>query len=236
MSHQPYLHIQPNLCLEKLEQRWTDGGREEYLQQQKRLLRYEPEKPTGDCVVVALVHAQFNPPTGQEYGNSRDLLRAHLKPWMYDLRTKNENQLAYFVRRAIQLFRPPVLNPIHYTPSHATASRLRSLGYQIIYPNDEGQWYCICDETCTYVLDVQIPLGDHTFTVHQMIAHTTAPFDPNETEVANVYRLNETKTREIKAWSRYKEAENTWYQRWAENGESQFPSWDDKPKLEDYYE
>ena len=234
MSHHLNLHAEPHQCLENLDPQWTDGGREEYLEQQRILLHYEPETPTGDCVVVALVHAQFDPPTGQAYRNSKDLLTWSIKPWMYNIRRKNEKKPAYFMRRAIQWFRPPEQNPIHLTPSHATAGRLQALGYQLIYPNDEGRWHCICDETCAYVLDIQIPLSDHTLMVHQMVAYTTAPFDPKNTEVVHVHKLNEIGTSEFKAWARYRKAENLWYEQWAASEGEIFPKWDSKPKLEDY--
>ena len=223
MGTAPNMHYEPHQCLEILEPRWIDGGREEYLEQQRSLLHYEPERPTGDCAVVALVHAKLQPPNGQSYGDSRNELQWSIKPWMFNLRTKNEKASTYLLRRIRQWRKSPKANPAHFTPAHAKANPLSILGYQHVYPNDDGRWDCICDMECTYVLDVQIP-DDHTMTIHQKIAYTTAPFDPKLTEVANVFRLDAKKTSGLKGWARYKEDESLWYKEWTESDGSTFPS------------
>ncbi len=86
---------------------------------------------------------------------------------------------------------------------------------------------------CTYVLDVRIP-GDHTMTVHQGVAHTTDSFDPHETEVANVHRLDAERTTYFKAWGQYQDAVRLWDQQWAKADSAQLQDWESRPKLEDY--
>ena len=152
---------------------------------------------------------------------------------MYRKRKKGENQLDFMIRRIKQWVRPPNANPIHGTPSHATSSWLELLGYELIYPNEENLWYCICDMVCTYVLDIQIP-GDHTTTVHQRIAYTTAPFNPDETDVVNVHRLSSERTEEFKLRAQYKRDEETWFREWMASGGIQLLDWETRPKLEDY--
>lgn len=71
-------------------------------------------------------------------------------------------------------------------------------------------------------------------TVHQRVAYTTAPFDPNETEVGNVHRLGARRTKELKARRQYEEDERLWFQQWAEGGGFQLLDWNSRPKLEDY--
>ena len=228
------VHTKPRQCLANLVQQQSDGGRAEFLEQERRSTGIEPEEPTGDCAVVALVHAAFQPLSGQSYREAMFNLSLSIRPWMYELQTKGEKRLDFLYRRFRQLLRPPRRAPIHSTPSYATASWIRIiLGYEHIYPNKENRWHCICDMTCTYVLDVQIP-GDHTMTVHQRVAYTTAPFDPDKTEVGNVHRLNSKKTKTLKAQKQYKEDQRLWYARQLEDG--RLFDLDSYPKLEDYLE
>ena len=192
-------HTNPRQCLANLTQQQTDGGRAEFLEQRWRSTGSEPDVPMGDCAVVAVVHAAFRPPTGHSYVAARSHLSMSIQPWMYKERKKGEKQLDFLYRRFKQCLRAPKGDPIHGTPSLATSFWIRTfLGYDHIYPNEEKRWYCICDMACTYVLDVQMP-GDHTMTVHQKVAYTTAAFDPDKTEVGNVHRLNPKRTKELKA-------------------------------------
>ena len=228
------VHSSPRQCLANLTQQQTDGGRAEFLEQEWRSAGTEPEAPTGDCAVVALVHATFRSPSGQAYRESMFDLSSSTRPWMYKMRTKGEKPLDFLYRRFQQWLRAPRRNPIHGTPSHATGFWTTTfLRYELIYPNKENHWHCICDMKCTYVLDVQIP-GDHTMTVHQRVAYTTAPFDPNETEVGNVHRLNARRTKALKARRQYEEDDQLWFQQWAEGGGFQLSDWNSRPKLEDY--
>ena len=222
-------HHNPRQCLGNLEQRKSDGGRREFLEQERKFHGDAPEFPTGDCAIVALVHASFRPPNGQSYRDSLDEISWSIRPWMYDVRTKNEKTSSYFIRRIRQWIKPPEQNPIQMTPSHATALRLGLLGYQHIYPNDNNRWICICDMESTHVLDVQIP-EDHTMTVHQKVVYTTAPFDPGQTEVGNVFRLSPKATKERKAWMEYHLA----YDEWAENFVNGTSGSEALPKLEEY--
>ena len=228
------VHIDPSQCLVNLTQQCSDGGRTEYLEQQRRLMRTEPEAPTGDCAVVALVHAAFRPPAGQSYGEAKDQLLMAIQPWMHKQRKRGEKLLDFMFRRFKQLLQQPRPNPIHGTPSHATGFCLEWFwGYEHIFPNDARRWFCICDVVCSYVLDVQMP-GDHTITVHQRVAYTTCRFDPHNTEVANVYRLNPKRTMEYKARGQYEDAVRLWDRQWLDGGDVQLPDWDSRPKLEDF--
>lgn len=228
------VHTNPRECLANLVQQPTDGGRAEFLEQEWKSTGTEPEAPTGDCAVVALVHATFRSPSGQAYKDAMFDLSLATRPWMYKVRTKGERQLDFLKRRIRQWLRTPKRNPIHGTPSHATGFWITTfLGYELIYPNVENRWHCICDMMCTYVLDVQMPDGGHTMTVHQGVAYT-APFDPHETEVGNVHRLNAKRTKELKARRQYEEEDRLWFQQWAESGDLDLPDWNSRPKLEDY--
>ena len=218
-------HIEPRQCLANLKQEEVDGGRGEFLENERRRRHVEPEMPTGDCAVVSLVHATFRLPTGQSYREAKWDLQMSTESWMYDIRRKNEDWLPYAIRRIRQWFSPPRHDPIHGTPSHATANRLMLRGYDHIYPNKHGNWHCICDTSCTYVLDVQLPGGDHTLTVHRQVAYTTAPFHPDQTEVGNVHRLGARKTEELKDRKRQKEAELQSVQEWLASGGLQLPDW-----------
>ena len=235
------VHINPRQCLANLTQQLTDGGGAEFLKQEWRFPGTKPEMPTGDCAIVALVHAAFCPPTGQSYSRARSNLSNSIRGWMYKERQKGETQLDYRYRRFRQWLRPPKRDPIHGTPTHATSSCIRIfLGYEFIYPNEENHWYCICDDVCTYVLDVQIP-GAHTMTVHQRVAYTTILFDPDKTEVGNVHWLNPEKTRELKATRqeevrKHEEERQLWRKRCEESYGRFLPQdWESRPKLEDYY-
>ena len=185
-------------CLANLDQRETDGGRWEYLDQEARGRSSEPERPTGDCAVVSLVDAKFRPTNGQSYRGARFEIATSTKPRMYKEQWLNEGKFAYFLRMIAQWWRPPIRNPIHGTPSEAIAWRLWLSGYKLIYPNEDKRWSCICDMECAYVLDIQMP-GHHTMAVHQRVALTTAFFDPVLTVVANAHRLDPERTRRLKA-------------------------------------
>ena len=228
------VHTSPRQCLAKLTQQQADGGRAEYSEQERRSTGTEPEVPTGDCAVVASVHATFRYPSGQAYRDAMFNLSSSTRPWMHKVRTKGEKLLDFLYRRLQHWVQVPNRNPIHGTPSHATGFWITTfLRYELIYPNEENRWNCICDMMCTYVLDVQIP-GGHTMTVHQGVAYTTAPFDPDETEVGNVHRLNAWRTKELKAQGQYEKDERLWFQQWAEDGRFQLPDWESRPKLADY--
>ena len=227
------VHTNPRQCLANLTQQQTDGGRAEFRQQEWLSAGTPPETPTGDCAVVALVYAAFRPPTGQSYREARYNLLTSIRPRMYKKRTQGERQLDFLYRRLRQWLRAPRRDPIHGTSTDATGSWITTfLHYEPIY-NRENRWQCICDMTCTYVLDVQIP-GGHTMTVYQKVAYTTSLFDPNETEVGNVYRLNAKRTKELKAFRHYEKAERLWRQQWAESGRLQPPGQQSRPRLEDY--
>ena len=213
-------------CLANLDQRESDGGRWEYLEQEARFRRSEPEMPTGDCAVVSLVHAKFRPTNGQSYRDSQFDLSTSTKPRMYKEQRLNEGKFAYFLRMIAQWWRPPSRNPIHGTPSEAMDWRLWLSGYKLIYPNEIKRWSCICDMECAYVLDIQMP-EHHTMAVHQRVALTTALFDPVLTVVANVHRLDPERTMRLKALRederrREQEEEERWRQSMAEFGYPDF--------------
>lgn len=227
------VHDAPRLCLRNLVQQASDGGRFEYLEQERRAFGFEPERPTGDCAVVALAHATFRPATGRSYREAKDNLAMSISPWMQERRTKGERFLEYRIRRVKQRVGPLKSDPIHGTPSDATGLTLELRGYRHIYPNEEGRWYCICDMECTYVLDIQMP-SDHTMTVHQGVAYTAALFDPDETEVVSVRGLDPDGTRNLKAYAQHKRDDEHWLQEQMANGAFHRIDWKTRLKLEDY--
>ena len=224
------IHDEPRLCLRNLVQQASDGGRAEYQEQERRSYGSEPEMPTGDCAVVAVVHATFRSLTGQSYRQAKNELSTSIWPWMQDRRRKGEGQLGYRVRRIKQWVQPPKPNPIHGTPSDATGLTLALWGYRHIYPNEVDRWYCICDMECTYVLDVQIP-SDHTMAVHQGVAYTTAFFDPDEAEVGNVLGLDPGRTKDLKANAQYKRDDELWFKTQMANGDFELVDWKTRPEV-----
>ena len=235
------IHTNPRQCLANLTLRLSDGGREEFLE--RELFGIESEVPTGDCVIVALVYATHKPPTGKSYEYVKSRLSGLLMSMMYKdpglfkRRRKHEGRIEFLRRRFNEWRRASNHNPIHETPSEVTETYLRVFsGYKIICTDSkdrENRWYCICDNECTYVLDVVIPGGGHTMTVHQRVAYTTARFDPGETEVVNVYGLSPEGTKECKAQRAYAEAEERWLDEQMQ-GDLESTNWDSGPKLEDY--
>ena len=222
-------HTNQQQCLEVLTQTWTDGGAQEYVQQSRGPWDVR-EAGEGYCAIAALVHAQLLPPTGQAYKNAKSDLEFQQRNLTFHQRMVDETTPHYLLRRLKQFFVKPTFNASDGTPSHAILRALDSYGYQVIYPNRTQAWHCICDPRCLYVLDVLLPDGGHTFTVHGGIAHMTAPFNPTNTQVLNVYRLPPTETREIIALRKYEED----YQEWHDNMEDSFRNQVPLPKLEDY--
>lgn len=224
-------HTDSRQCLANLSQVLTDGGGKEYRQQQRTLLGVEPEEPTGDCAVAAVVHATFLPCTGASYKKALDGLSASILPWMHKERRKGEGRFAYWIRQ----LRGSNYNPIHGTITHATSFYLEAFSYEPIYPNRRNLWHCICDMVCVYVLDVQCP-NDHTMTVHRGVVYTTKSFELDETEVFNVRRLDAKRTKELKARRQYEEDDRQWRQRWLERSARDYRliDWESCPKLEDY--
>ena len=227
------MHTNPEQCLSALTQQPSDGGRQEYLEQEQIRTGEDPERPTGDCAVVALVHASHMPASGYSYRTAYGLLWSAIDPRMYNNRRPDENRLQWMRRRLREWFKPPERNPMHMTPSQATAFQLCQLGYIPIFPNKYGKWFCICDAERTYVLDVQLSEG-HTMTVHGGVAHTTYLFNPAETQVVNVYGLRHRETELLKAAGRYKKDEDTWLRGWLESDDPLSWDWDSRPKLGDY--
>ena len=203
-------HTEPNQCLRELIQCESDGGRAEYLEQEREAMRIEPEKPTGDCAVIAVVHGSFLPPTGHSYRTVAREISGQIQDWMHKKRRMGETYLEFKMRLVKQWLSPLGRNPLHGTPSHAIAEYLIGfLGYEFIFPNQGGLWNCICDEECTYVLDLHVS-ADHTISVHQRVAYTTLFFKPDEVVVGNVYRLDAESTRKRKALRQYHEDLARW--------------------------
>ena len=227
-------HPTPQQCLETLCQSWTDGGAQEWVQQSLgdwdvRELGY------GYCTVVAVVYSQLKPPTGQAYAQAKYSLQFQQRYPIFEQREVNESWLRYRWRRIKQFFIKPTFDPAHGTPSHATQRVLIPMGYQVIYPNQDQHWHCSCDPRCLYVLDVMLPddgetTTGHTMTVHNGTAYTTAPFDPADTRVVNVYRLPPEKTQYLVASRKYDEAYQEWHDNIEENVRNHVPI----PRLEDY--
>lgn len=215
-------HTAPARCLANLEQQETGGSRWEYLEQEARFRNTGTEMPTGDCSVVALVHATFRPPTGQSYRDAQFELSISTRPWMYNMRRLGEGKIPWFIRRMKQYLSPPDRNPIHGTPPHAMGEKLWLSGYRPIYSNAGTRWRCICDMGSTYVVDMLMSEG-HAITVHQRIAYTTASFEPESTIVGNMLRLDPDRTRRLKNLRedqrrRKEEEEEWWRQRRADFG------------------
>ena len=222
------VHTKPEQCLTGLKQEWTDGGRFAFLEQESRIgIQHVP--PAGDCAIAAYVHASFKDPSGQAYGDARSSLMMSTNRRMYQEKNLGETTAQYIWRRVQQWFHPPIIEPMEGTPSRAKIVALGMLGYKVIYPNDSGQWHCVCDQQCAYVLDVMMPEGGHTMTVTRGTAYTTADFDPRSTHVANVFRLSPEHTRTFRATAIY----NKDYERWLEQM-LETTRWPEPPQLRDY--
>ena len=209
-------HTNQQQCLEFPTQAWTDGGAREYVQQSRG--EWDIREPgKGYCAVAALVHASLQTPTGQAYQNAKMDLEFQRRRIPFRQRMVDESTPRYLLRRLKQFFVTPTFNPDDGTPSHAIYRVLEPKGYQVIYPNPSQEWHCICDPQCLYVLDVMLPDGGHTFTIHDGIAYTTAPFNPTDTRVLNVYRLPPGETQQLVAWRRYEEDHQEWHENMEEN-------------------
>ena len=203
-------------CLEVLFQSWTDGGEQEYVQQSRGEWDIR-EAGQGYCSIAALVHASLQPPTGQAYENAKMDLEFPQRRLTFHQRMVDESTPRYLLRRLKQLFVTPTFNPSDGTPTHAIYLALDRKGYQVIYPNQNQEWHCICDPLCLYVLDIMLPEGGHTMTVHNGTAFTTAPFDPTDTRVLNVYRLPPTETQQLVELRKYEAAYDEWHDNMEEN-------------------
>ena len=201
-------HTTSQQCLETLHQSWTDGGAQEWVQQSLGDWDVR-ELGCGYCTVAAVVYAQFQPPTGQAYGEAKDSLQSQQRYLNFDQREVDESSLRHHSRRIRPFFKKPVFDPADGTPSHALQRVLVPMGYQVIYPNEYYKWHCICDPRCLYVLDVLLP-GGHTMTIFNGTAYTTAQFDPTDTKVQNVYRLPPTETQKLVAHRKHEEANQKW--------------------------
>ena len=184
----------------------------------------------GYCTVAAVVYAQLQPPTGQAYGEAKDSLQSQQRYPIFEQREVNESWLRYRWRRIKKSFIKRTFDPAHGTPSHATQRVLIPMGYQVIYSSEDDEWHCICDPRCVYVLDVILPKDAHTMTVHNGTAYTTAPFEPADTRVVNVYRLPPEKTQYLVASRKYNEAYQEGHDNIEENVRNHVPI----PRLEDY--
>ena len=206
-------HTDQQQCLQALLQCPTDGGAQEYVQQSRGAWDVR-ESPTGACAVATLVHARLQPPTGQAFDEAMFDLQDQQGYHEFSQRKDGENFIRFRLRRAKQVFVTLTLNPAHETSTRALASILLSMGYQVIYPNDDNDWRCICDHSCLYVLDVMLPQGGHAMTVHDGTAYTTAPFDPTNTRVVHVYRLPPADTQQLVA---SRQREEAWHDNMEQN-------------------
>lgn len=225
-------HITPYQCLSALVQKIVDGGRSEYLDQEASMGR-ESDPPRGDCAIVAAVYATYQHPSGQNYGDVRLHLGLGIHPGVFNRREYGESKARFVLRRIRQFFISPNGEPMHGTPSRATLSYLQMYGYQHIYPNAEGRWYCICDPRCSYHVDMLMPGGGHAICVQQGVAYSTIPFDPEESEVGNVLGLGREKTAYFSAFRRYNQDHEAWLERMLKARDW---NWDmsSEPKLDDY--
>ena len=185
-------HSNPVLCLANHIQKFSDGGREDFLQQEMLRTGDPVRSPSGDCGIVALVHAAFLPPTGESYRKARGKLEAAALTEFFNQKRPTESLPRYWLRRGVYLIRPPVTDPMHTTHSHAMERCLIGLGYKVIYPNPSGRWFCICDKQSTFVLDIHVGDG-HMMTVHDGVVFTSYSYNPADTRVINVYALPPTR-------------------------------------------
>ncbi len=225
-------HVTPYQCLSALVQQISDGGRSEYLDQEASIDR-ESDPPQGDCAIVAAVHASFQRPSGQAYGDVRLHLGSGINPRVFSHREHGESIAGFMLRRIRQLFRSPSREPMHGTPNRATRSYLLMLGYRDIQPNASKQWPCICDPYRSFYVDMLMPQGGHAICVQQGIAYSTVLFDPEEIKVLNVLGLGPEETANFRALRRYDEDQEAWLDRMIES-----PDWNwdrsSEPKLDDY--
>lgn len=162
-------HTSPEECLAWVRQEVVEGGRAEYIARSGIDVR---GKELGDCAVVAIERAFFLPERGAAY----DVVREGLT-YGEQLKSSMEGTL----------YNGDVtFDGVSHASIHAL---MIGVGYEHIFPNQEGRWHCICDNRCSYVLTVRIP-EDHLMTVQGAVAYTASDFDPINTEVVNVYRLD----------------------------------------------
>ena len=145
-------HRNPESCMATMRFKYSDGGRAQFIEELE-----PPELPTGDCAVVAMVHAVNAPPTAGAYLRAiQDLKdrRIVLKRWKG--RMRGESTSALLKRKLVSwLFPRDVgMNPIHETLTPVYDWLLEHYGYIHVFELDSGpQSPCICNPKRAYVVE-----------------------------------------------------------------------------------
>ena len=183
------IHKTPESCLTTMSFQYSDGGRAQYIEELD-----PPELPTGDCAVVAMVHAINAPPTAGAYQTAvldlTDRAR-HLR--LGTVRKRGESTLALLLRKVVGWLSPRTayMNPIHETLTPVYDWLLEDYGYAPIFEVESGpESLCICHPKRAYVVEGFTDTGGaHVTTVwsHTVLGNYDA--SQRRFQITNIWML-----------------------------------------------
>ena len=169
---------------------YSDGGRRRYLEESPWT-----EHPTGDCAVVATVHALDREPTADSYRRAISELRdfnCRLAPWTKMKR--GETFREFVVRRLRECLpwnRSRHKNPIHGTLTPTYAELLRTYFFGHIY--ELGRHVpplCICNSNGAYVLEGYLDEDAHVAAVWNGVIRGTCNISELPFRITNVWQMD----------------------------------------------
>lgn len=148
-------HQQPEGCLRRLNFKWSDAGRAQYLE---RLAK--PKRYTGDCAVVAVAIAMEH-----TYEAAREILHMRWKRFH-----PRENERTEARRGILGTILRYVLTPLPWVRKHEPMDGTPSVVYgvllesspfcrfEMIYGEGQGRpSVCLCDPQKVFVIDGRVP-------------------------------------------------------------------------------
>ena len=195
---------------------YSDGGRRRYLAEYP----WE-EHPTGDCAVVAMVHALGREPTADSYRRAISQLRDfnyRLAPWT---KMKRDETFREFVLRRLRECLPwnrrRHKNPIHGTLTPTYAELLRTHFFRHIY--ELGRHMpplCICDSDGSYVLEGYLDGDAHVTAVWNGVIRGTCNISELPFQVTNIWQMNPMTKASIESSRRDQKEELRRLEKWLE--------------------
>ena len=185
-----HIHTHPESCIRFMRFEYSDGGRRRYLEESPRV-----EQPTGDCAVVAMVHAFDREPTADSYRRAiSDLwdFSNRLAPWTKIKR--GETVRAFVLRRIRECLpwnRSRHKNPIHGTLTPAYAELLRTYFYGHIFElGRRVPPLCICSPDRAYVLEGYTDEDAHVTAVWNGVIQGTCNISELPFRITNIWQMD----------------------------------------------
>lgn len=186
---------------------YSDGGRRNYLEEFPGA-----EHPTGDCAVVAMIHALDRKATADSYRRAISELRDfnyRLAPWT---KIKRGEALRGFVlrrfRECLPWNRSRHKKPIHGTLTPTYAELLRTYLFGHIY--ELGRWepiLCICNSSGAYVLEGYLDDDAHVTAVWNGVVRGTCNISDVPFRITNVWQMEPLTKANIESSRRDQEEE-----------------------------